>query len=132
MMPTKKRLVREAVKRQAEEEIDAVLGEIPEWARLEQGDAEYWGAYPNGLVQIDEMTGEPYLHENIGKGGNEGRACDKDSEILNIENKFAHYIGKPGAAKRIEDEYEPKPGKKLTLRTIQRYLRDIKQKRQAK
>lgn len=125
MMPTKKRVTKQNERKKM---FDAI-GPIPEYLvnadmSLNQA-AQYIGIYIGGLVAFDE-EGEPYLHEEIGKGGNKLRRDDRRDAALALQRKYSDIWGKRGAAgtivrreKRIAAQIQ------LSVRTVQQYIKDF-------
>lgn len=121
MMPTKKRVAKQNERKKM---FDAA-GPIPE--HLVNADmsvnqaAKYVGIYTGGLVVVDER-GEAYLHEEVGKGGNEMRRNDRKDTVEQLQRKHADIWGKRSAAKRIAAEEQ------LSVRTVQQYFKDFPMK----
>ncbi len=124
-MPTKKRVIKQNERKKM---FDA-MGPKPEYLvnadmSLNQA-AQYIGIYIGGLVAFDE-EGEPYLHSNTGKGSNEKRREDRKDAARELQLKYSKIWGKHGAAGEIvRREKRIKTEVKLSVRTVQQYIKDF-------
>jgi alpha-L-fucosidase len=130
MMPTKERLARNRARELEQKRLDEIFGSL-----AEQSDnvdlslnkiAEDIRIYQGGLVAFDE-EGEPYLHENTGKGGNDERRDNRKDAALELRRKYKDIWGKRGAARKIicNEKLSSKEKVKLSIRTVQQYIKDF-------
>lgn len=119
-MPTK---IRRARKR-ADEEKWKKLGLVPEYLKMNRGTVnqvaiENTGIYTGGLVQFDPVDGSPYLHPNIGRGGNDKRNAKRTEIVAALKLKYSHLWGKRGSAGIIARREQ------CNVRTVQKYFKDF-------
>ena len=120
-MPTKRRRQREQEQRALRQEMDKALP-LPLPDHLipfaSEGNNEFRTGLPGGgLVQIVED--DFFLHENIGKGGNDCRQANRFDKAVDLKRNYPHLWGKRGKAKVIAME------EKCSERTVQKYFKDF-------
>lgn len=124
-MPTKERLAKMREKKKRDEAF-VVLPDHLVGADMSLNEAaEALGIYTGGLVAFEEC-GEPYLHENTGRGGNEKRREDRKDAARELQHKYSEIWGKHGAAgKIVRKEKRINTEVKLSVRTVQQYIKDF-------
>lgn len=126
-MPFKERRERERTKAREKAELDALVQQRPPHIVIQQGPtenlfAEATQGYLAGLVQFDE-NGDPHLHKNVGKGGNDRRHADMRDDIQELKSRFPELWFTRSGAKQIAPQTANILGreKNLSVRTIQKY-----------
>lgn len=129
-MPTKERLAKGRVRRLEEKRLDEIFGPLA--GQLGEVDltlneiAEDIGIFTGGLAAFDE-EGEPYLHENTGKGGNDMRHSERFDTMQELKCKYSNIWGQRGAARKIvrNEKLSSNEKVKLSIRTVQQYIKDF-------
>ena len=140
-MPSRSRRAKERAKALADAELDSLLATQPSHLVGRHSSvpnpflrAEEWAREnPFGLVKSDNR-GEPYLHENIGKGGNDRRHTDMWDDIEELKRRFPELWNKRSSAKEIAPNTAVALGleNNLSIRTVQKYQKLDRERKNAR
>ncbi len=129
-MATRVRRAREAARKAEDNELDNILGPIPEYVQNFPADdrALIVPMLGPGLRKTDK-DGNVYLESQLiaarGDKANRDRAKEAEAMCHELARKYGHIWFSRGAAKRISIE-ETESGNKISERTIQSYINKMR------